>query len=76
MSKMTKEQAEVLNIVQEVLRGVVISVGAVAPEKLAELSASLQAFASAPGISPTSAGMLKDLAEGPGMFATLGQKRQ
>ena len=35
---MTKDQAEVLNIVQEVLRGVVIATGALNPDRIAEMS--------------------------------------
>ncbi len=73
---MNKEQLEILNITQEVLRGLVMAVGATSPEKLAELSASLQAFSQAPGISPISAQMLQDLAKGPGVFASAGKPRQ
>ena len=73
---MTKEQIEVLNITQEVLRAVVMAVGATNPGTLAELSASLQAFAGAPGISPPAARMLEDLAKGPGAVATAGKPRQ
>ena len=73
---MTKEQIEVLNIMQEVLRGLVMAVGATNPEKLAELSASLQAFSQAPGISSSAARMLQDLAKGPAQVATAGNPRQ
>jgi predicted amino acid-binding ACT domain protein len=41
---MNKEQAEVLNIVQQVMRGVVSSIQVTHPERTAELSTSLAAF--------------------------------
>ena len=66
---MTKQRAELLNTLQEVLRGVVMAAGALAPERTAEMSAILQAFADRPGADPTAARMLRDLAEGPGMVA-------
>lgn len=34
---MTKQQAELLNTLQEVLRGVVMAAGALAPERTAEM---------------------------------------
>lgn len=66
---MTKEQAEMLNTLQEVLRGVVMAAGALAPDRTAEMSAMLAAFADRPGADPTAARMLRDLAQGPGMVA-------
>jgi hypothetical protein len=66
---MNKQQAELLNTLQEVLRGVVMAAGALAPDRTAEMSAMLAAFADRPGADPTAARMLRDLAEGPGMVA-------
>lgn len=73
---MTKEQAEVLNIVQQVLRGVVTSCGAVAPDRIGELSASLAAHSQAPGLEPAARQMLQDLALGPGMIAAARSPKQ
>ncbi|TXH38840.1 MAG: hypothetical protein E6Q94_01705 [Burkholderiaceae bacterium] len=66
---MTKDQAEVLNIVQEVLRGVVIATGALNPDRIAEMSATLAAFAGQQDMDPRSQAMLQDLAQGPAMLA-------
>lgn len=66
---MTKDQAEVLNIVQEVLRGVVIATGVLNPDRIAEMSATLAAFAGQQDIDPRSQAMLQDLAQGPAMLA-------
>ena len=66
---MNKDQAELLNIIQQVLRGVVTAAGALHPDRTAELSATLAAFASNPDIDPTARAMLDDLAQGPGMLA-------
>lgn len=73
---MTKEQAEMLNTLQEVLRGVVMAAGALAPDRTAEMSAMLAAFADRPGADPTAARMLRDLAQGPGMVAAHRSPRQ
>lgn len=67
---MNNEQAELLNIIQQVLRGVVTAAGALNPDRTAELSATLAAFASNSDIDPTARAMLQDLAQGPGMLAS------
>lgn len=71
---MDKEQAEVLNIIQEVLRGVVVATGALQPDRIGEMSAILAAFATQQSINPTSRAMLLDLAQGPGMLAKASQQ--
>ena len=71
---MDKSQAHTLNIVQEVLRGVVIAAGALAPERTAEMTSTLAAFANRPGADPVARTMLLDLAEGLGMLSNAGQK--
>ena len=67
---MNKDQAELLNIIQQVLRGVVTAAGALHPERIAELSTTLAAFANNQDIDPTARAMLHDLAQGPGMLAS------
>lgn len=73
---MNKEQIDVLNITQEVLRGVVASFMALQPEKTDALSTMLQASAEHPDLSPVAQTMLRDLAQCPAMFAAAGQRRQ
>lgn len=76
MDTMNRQQAELLNTLQEVLRGVVMAAGALAPDRTAEMSAILQAFADRPGADPTAARMLRDLSEGPGLVAAHRNPRQ
>ena len=71
---MDKSQAHTLNIVQEVLRGVVIAAGALAPERTAEMTSTLAAFANRPDADPVASQMLLDLAEGLGMLSKARQK--
>lgn len=73
---MNKEQLEVLNVTQEVLRGVVMAFIALQPEKTAELSAMLAASAHHPQISPMAQAMLANLAQGPAMFASVSHPKQ
>ncbi len=66
---MNQEQLDVVNTVQEVLRGFAIALitsGAVSdPAKFASV---LQAFSANPRISPMAQAMLGDLAAGPDML--------
>lgn len=75
---MNKEQMEVLNVVQEVLRGVVISLGALNPNEIAKVAHGLNAFATnqKAAIEPESRAMLADLARGIGMISSAGQTKQ
>lgn len=73
---MNKDQADMLNTLQEVFRGVVMAAGALAPERIGEMSSMLQAFAERPGADPMAARMLQDLAEGPGMLAAQQSPKQ
>jgi hypothetical protein len=68
-------QMDTLNIVQEVLRGVVLSVIAASPQGKEAFSAMLAATAT-PNLSPTAQTMLRDLAAGPTMLEALGRPRQ
>ncbi|WP_162782111.1 hypothetical protein [Arenimonas caeni] len=59
-----------LTVVQEVLRGLTLSLAAASRADLSELSTALQGFAdSAPGLEAISRTMLRNLAEGPAMLA-------
>lgn len=71
---MNQEQIDVLNVTQEVLRGVVVAFMALQPEKTSALSAMLAASADHPQISPMAQTMLQDLARGPAMFEALTQR--
>lgn len=73
---MTQEQAETLNIIQQVLRCMTISFGALAPDRIGDLSANLAAHARAPGIDPIAGQMLEDLAQGAGMIASARNPKQ
>jgi hypothetical protein len=73
---MKKDQLEVLNLVQEVLRGVVISTMAVNPEALPRVAQGLRATASRPGASPMAAKMLEDLATGLEMIESARSRKQ
>ncbi len=73
---MDKTQAETLDIVQSVLRCVVMSFGALAPEKLGALSTTLAAHSQAPGLHPAARRMLQDLAQGPAMVDAARQRQQ
>lgn len=73
---MKKEQLEVLNVMQQVLRHVLISVAASDPTKTAALGAMLSAAATNPQIEPQSRMMLLDLAEGMNVISSAGQTRQ
>lgn len=73
---MNKEQLETLNVVQQVLRHVLISISAVDPTKTAALATMLAAAATSPKIEPMSRSMLEDLAGGIGMIASAGKTQQ
>lgn len=65
---MNEQQIETINVIQEVLRGVVVSVLASNPDRAAAVSATLAAAAQHPGLSPIAQTMLADLAAGPAMI--------
>jgi hypothetical protein len=62
---MNSEQVDVMNAVQEVLRGVVMAVVAVDPDKASTVAKALSAFAKRPGAATLVQTMLADLAKGP-----------
>ena len=73
---MTQEQIDVLNIVQQVLRHVLISVAATDPTKTAALSTMLAAAAVDTRLEPVSCQMLGDLSQGLAVLSSMGQTRQ
>lgn len=73
---MKKDQAEVLNIVQQVLRHVLISVAATDPTKTEVLSTTLAAAATNTAIDPQARLMLLDLCDGVTMLSSAGKTRQ
>ena len=73
---MKKEQLEVLNVMQQVLRHVLISVAATDPTKTEVLATMLSAAATSPKIEAQSRLMLLDLAEGLNVIASIGKTRQ
>jgi hypothetical protein len=66
---MTEEQANTLNVIQEVLRGMTLGLLAMQPDQAARVGAAIQAFADAKGISPTASTMLANLAQGVNVIA-------
>lgn len=70
---MKPDNAELLNIIQQVLRGVVTAAGALHPEQIDKMSSTLGAFAMQPDIDPAARAMLQDLAQGPAMIAAARQ---
>lgn len=71
---MTEEQLEVLNITQEVLRGLTTTLLALNPEALPRIASGLGAFAGAPGLSPIARSMLQDLAAGVALIERAGKR--
>lgn len=73
---MNAQQMEVLNIVQQLLKGVLIAVTASHPQGKEALATSLQAFAQHPGLDPATRRMATDLATGLAMISSAGKTRQ
>lgn len=61
---MNEEQLDVLNTVQDVLKGLVVAVGTLQPHRTAEFATILQAFAQQQDMNHVSRTMLLDLAHG------------
>jgi hypothetical protein len=61
---MNKEQLEVLNITQEVLRHFLLAVGTLNPQAMPKVALALRAGAAAGHASPMASRMLEDLAAG------------
>jgi hypothetical protein len=72
---MNQEQLDTVNLVQEVLRGVLISVCAINPAGLPAVARGLRASAQRPGASPMAATMLADLASGLEMIESAQQRK-
>jgi len=70
----TKLDMETLNAMQQVLRGLTVSLAAASRADLGELATLLQAFAAAHPVEPVAKAMLLDLADG--MQALSGQRPQ
>lgn len=60
----TQPDPATLNIVQEVLRGMMLSLAAASRANLAELAHGLDAFTTQEGLDDISRSMLRDLAQG------------
>lgn len=73
---MNQEQLDTVNLVQEVLRGVLISMCAINPAGLPAVARGLRASASRPGASPMAARMLADLATGLEMIESAQRPKQ
>ena len=73
---MKKDQLEVLNVMQQVLRHVLMCAAATDPTKTAVLGAMLSTAATNSQIEPQSRLMLLDLAEGLNVISSAGQTRQ
>ncbi len=73
---MNKEQLEVLNIVQQVLRHVLVCVAATDPSKTAVLSTMLAASGTGTTLEPQARQMLLDLSAGMNMISSIGKTRQ
>jgi hypothetical protein len=73
---MNNEQAQILNTVQQVMRGLVASLVAVHPEKAAELSTTLAAFAEQPNLETAARNMLLDLSQGAAILVSATHRKQ
>lgn len=65
---MNKEQLEVLNTVQEVLRIFTLSIGALNPEAMPKVAYALRAASADQQATPMARAMLDDLAKGVELF--------
>lgn len=73
---MNNEQAEILNTMQQVMRGLVSSLVASHPERAAELSTTLAAFAEQPNLETAARNMLLDLSQGAAMLVSATHRKQ
>lgn len=72
---MNQEQIDVINIVQEVLRATVISLGAMNPQAIGLVARGMRGAAQEGKLSPMAAQMLADLATGLEMIERAGNPR-
>jgi hypothetical protein len=72
---MNEDQMEVIQAVQEVLRGLTTTLLAMNPDAIPRVAKGLSGFAAAPGLSPTARAMLTDLASGVALLERAGQPR-
>lgn len=70
----SKEKAEILNITQEVFRGLMISLAGASKADMNKLSELLISAAHAENLEPQSRLMLEDLAKGPALIAKAGSQ--
>lgn len=61
---MNQEQLDVINTVHEVMRRLVLALGALNPEAMPRVAYALRAVAAEPRVSPMAARMCGDLAAG------------
>jgi hypothetical protein len=67
------DKLDVLNVIQAVLRGIVICLAMHRKEDMWKLSAALAAFASNPNLDKRAEAMLIDIAQGVGVIAGAGK---
>jgi hypothetical protein len=72
--KFSMSNEEMLNIIQEVLRGIVIGMVALDPKKLPDVAQLLRACAAREEIDPVARHMLEDLAKGLELLGSTVQK--
>ena len=73
---MNQEQIDVINITQEVMRSVVLSLLALNPDAMPTVAKGLLGSAQNPQLSPMARQMLEDLAAGVEMLASVAQSRR
>ncbi len=73
---MNQQQMEVLNVVHQLLKGVLLAVAASNPQGKEAIATTLQAFAQHPGIDPMTRELAADLATGMAVVASVGKARQ
>lgn len=73
---MTEESIQVLNITQQVLRGMLISLAAGNKSNLGDIGNALEAFAANDALDPMAKQMLADLASGATGLYSAGIRKQ
>ncbi len=73
MENMTREQADILNVVQQVLRTTLVALCAAAKAEPEKLGALLESGAANAALDPVAQNMLSDLAVGLALIAKAGR---
>lgn len=66
-----KEKAEIFQSIQEVFRGIVVSIAGASNADMGKLAGLLNDFADTPNLSPEAKMMLRDLAKGPAVLSQI-----